>query len=184
MKDLEFYIFEDELWCLFPDGSNQPVTDKDIGLMKSVLDRIRECYPDAYKALMECYQKSAQNIPYFQYLMVRRFCKCNFGELDNTSRDIDKNGGFNFERVKCPMRGECKYEGIICCQQFYSRISDAEMRVMKMIYEGANNEDIAEKLYLSPHTVKNHIKSVYIKLGIHEKSEFIQYAHKNNLFKD
>lgn len=52
------------------------------------------------------------------------------------------------------MRGECKYEGIICCPQFYSRISDAEMRVMKMIYEGANNEDIAEKLYLSPHTVK------------------------------
>ena len=184
MKDLEFYIFEDELWCLFPDGSNQPVTDKDIGLIKSVLDRIRECYPDAYKALMECYQKSAQNIPYFQYLIVRRFCKCNFGELDNTSRDIDKNGGFNFERVKCPMRGECKYEGIICSPQFYSRISDAEMRVMKMIYEGANNEDIAEKLYLSPHTVKNHIKSVYIKLGIHEKSEFIQYAHKNNLFKD
>ena len=67
MKDLEFYIFEDELWCLFPDGSNQPVTDKDIGLIKSILDRIRECYPDAYKALMECYQKSAQNIPYFQY---------------------------------------------------------------------------------------------------------------------
>ena len=184
MKDLEFYIFEDELWCLFPDGSNQPVTDKDIGLIKSILDRIRECYPDAYKALMECYQKSAQNIPYFQYLMVRRFCKCNFGELDNTSRDIDKKGGFNFERVKCPMRGECKYEGIICCPQFYSRISDAEMRVMQMVYQGANNEEIADKLYLSPHTVKNHIKSVYIKLGIHEKSEFIQYAHNHNLFKD
>ena len=116
--------------------------------------------------------------------MVRRFCKCNFGELDNTSRDIDKNGGFNFERVKCPMRGECKYEGIICCPQFYSHISNAEMRVMQMVYQGANNEEIADKLYLSPHTVKNHIKSVYIKLDIHEKSEFIQYAHKNNLFKD
>lgn len=184
MKDLEFYMFEDELWCLSPDGSNKPVTDKDIVLIKSILDRIRECYPDAYNALMECYQKSSQNIPYFQYLMVRRFCKCNFGELDNTSRDIDKKGGFNFERVKCPMYGECKYEGVICGPKFYSSISDAEMRVMKMVYEGANNEEIAEKLYLSPHTVKNHIKSVYIKLGIHEKSEFIQYAHKNNLFKD
>ena len=64
--------------------------------------------------------------------MVRRFCKCNFGELDNTSRDIDKKGGFNFERVKCPMRGECKYEGIICNPQFNSRISDAEMRVMRL----------------------------------------------------
>lgn len=90
MKDLEFYMFEDELWCLFPDGSNKPVTDKDVVLIKSILDRIRECYPDAYNALMECYQRSSQNIPYFQYLMVRRFCKCNFGELDNTSRDIDK----------------------------------------------------------------------------------------------
>ena len=55
---------------------------------------------------------------------------------------------------------------------------------MQLVYEGFNNEDIAERLYLSPHTVKNHIKSVYLKLDIHEKSEFIQYAHKNNLFKD
>ena len=47
-----------------------------------------------------------------------------------------------------------------------------------------DNDEIADRLYLSPHTVKNHIKSVYIKLNIHEKSEFIQYAHKNNLFKD
>ena len=44
MKDLEFYIFEDELWCLFPDGSNQPVTDKDIGLIKSILDRMLQLW--------------------------------------------------------------------------------------------------------------------------------------------
>lgn len=184
MKDLEFYIFEDELWCLFPNGNNKPITDKDIELVKNILDRIRECYPDAYNALMQCYQKSSQNIPYYQYIMVRRFCKCNFGELDNTSRDIDKKGGFNFERVKCPMRGECKYEGIICNPQFNSRISDAEMRVMRLVYDGIDNDEIADRLYLSPHTVKNHIKSVYLKLDIHGKSDFIQYAHKNNLFKD
>ena len=29
MNDLEFYIFEDELWCMFPDGSNKPITDKE-----------------------------------------------------------------------------------------------------------------------------------------------------------
>lgn len=184
MSDLEFYIFEDELWCMFPDGSNKPITDKETVLVKDILERIRECYPEAYKALMECYSRSSQNIPYFQFLMVNRFCKCNFGELDNTSRDIDKKGGFNFERVRCPMRGECRYEGVICCPQFNCCISDAEMRVMQLVYEGFNNEDIAERLYLSPHTVKNHIKSVYLKLDIHEKSEFIQYAHKNNLFKE
>ncbi len=182
MNDLEFYIFEDELWCMFPDGKNKLVTDKDTALVKDILDRIRECYPSAYKALAKCYEKSAHNTPYFQFLMANRFCKCNFGELDNTHRDVDSKGRFNFERVKCPMRGECKYEGIICCPKFNSKISDAEMRVMEMVYKGSSNDDIADKLYLSPYTVKNHIKSVYIKLGIHEKSEFIQYAHRNNLF--
>lgn len=82
------------------------------------------------------------------------------------------------------MRGECKYEGIICNPQFNSRISDAEMRVMRLVYDGIDNDEIADRLYLSPHTVKNHIKSVYLKLDIHGKSDFIQYAHKNNLFKD
>ena len=55
---------------------------------------------------------------------------------------------------------------------------------IKVVYEGISNDEIAERLYISPHTVKNHIKSVYLKLGIHEKSEFIQYAHNNNLFND
>lgn len=74
MKDLEFYIFEDELWCMFPDGSNNPITDKDTILVKDILERIRECYPKAYQALTECYRKSSGNIPYFQFLMVNRFC--------------------------------------------------------------------------------------------------------------
>ena len=50
------------------------------------------------------------------------------------------------------------------------------------MYEGKNKEEISSELYISPNTVKNHIKSVYTKLGIHEKSEFIQYANKNHLF--
>lgn len=182
MRNVEFYIYEDELWCLYPDGTNDKVTEHCITLVKETLDIIRNCYPGAYKALMECYKKSAGNIPYFQFLMVNRFCKCNFGSLDSTHKDIDASGHFHFERPNCPLRGECKYENVICNPTFNSRLSDAELRVMKLVYEGLSNEEVADKLYLSPHTVKNHIKSVYLKLGIHEKSEFIQYAHNNHLF--
>ena len=82
------------------------------------------------------------------------------------------------------MRGECRYEGEICGAKFNSRLSAAEVRVMRLVYDGISNDEIAERLYISPHTVKNHIKSVYLKLGIHEKSEFVQYAHNNNLFND
>lgn len=86
--------------------------------------------------------------------MARRFAKCNFGNLDSTVEDINNNGKVNFEHVQCPLRGECKYEDIICNPQFNSSLSDAEMRVMKLVYDGKSNDDIADSLYLSPHTVK------------------------------
>lgn len=184
MKDLEFYIFEDELWCMFPDGRNEQITERSTDIIKKVLDRIRECYPEAYAELMKWYQKSSMNVPYFQYLMVNRFCRCNFGKLDTTQKDIDNATNFNFERVSCPLRGECPYENKVCNPRFNSRLSDAELRVMKLVYNGYSNDEVADTLYLSPHTVKNHIKSVYLKLGIHEKAEFIRYANNNNLFKD
>ena len=184
MVDLEFYIYEDELWCMSPNGKNEQVTEHNIELVKDMLSKIREFYPKAYDGLAKWFQKSSHNVPYFQYLIVDQFCRCNFGKLDSTTKDVDSKGKFNFEKGYCPIYGRCSYANVVCNPKFNSRISDAEMRVMKMIYEGCNNEEIADRLYLSPHTVKNHIKSVYIKLGIHEKSEFIQYAYRNNLFKD
>ena len=182
MINLEFYLLEDELWCLYPDGRNEQVTEKNTSLIMEVLSSIREFFPEAYASLSKWYQRSANNIPHYQFLIVNRFCRCNWGLLDTTKKDIDGRGIFNFERVLCPMRGECPYENIVCNPKFNSKLSDAELRVMKLVYEGCGNEEIAERLYLSPHTVKNHIKSVYLKLGIHEKSEFISYAHNNNLF--
>ena len=184
MKDLEFYILENELWCLFPDGRNEQITEHNVELVREILSRIREFYPEAYKELSKWYQKSSSNVPYYQYLMVNRFCRCNFGKLDNTKKDVSSGGIFNFERVDCPMRGECPHENVVCNPRFNSRLSDAELRVMKLLYEGLDNGEIADKLYLSPHTVKNHIKSAYAKLGLHEKSEFIRYAKENNLFND
>lgn len=182
MGEIEFYIFGGELWCKTEEGQNQVVNESKTELIGSILTQIRECYPNCYKALVKEYARSSANVPYYQYLMVKRFCKCNFGKLDSTKPDVDTRGGFHFEKVECPLRGECKHEGIICSPKFNSKLSEQELRVMKLIYNGASKEDVAEQLYISPYTVKNHIKSVYLKLGIHEKAEFIQYANNHNLF--
>lgn len=182
MDELEFYIYESELWCKRGDGRNEVVTENDTELIQKLLELIREQYPAAYKALEKEYQKSALYIRRYQFLIVRRFCKCNFGKLDTTKIDVEGSGKLNFEKVECPLRGECRLDGIVCFPKFNTRLSDAELRVMRLVYEGKSKEDIAEELYLSPNTIKNHIKSVYLKLGIHEKSEFIQYANRNNLF--
>ena len=176
-------MFDGKLWAILADGTNKVVTENDVDIVGYILDIVRERYPDAYNALSECYSSVSTNVPYYQYLMVRRFCKCNFGSLDNTKNDIDINGNMNFEYIACPLRGECPYECRICSPKLNSKISDAEMRVMKCVYDNKDKDRIALELFISPNTVKQHIKSVYAKLQIHSRAEFIKYANDNNLFK-
>ena len=82
---IEFYQYNDELWFKTNDGRNQVFTEHDSEIIQKLIDAIRERYPSAYKALELEYQKSSLNAPYYQYLIVRRFCKCNFGKLETTS---------------------------------------------------------------------------------------------------
>lgn len=182
MGEIEFYMYSGKLWAILPDGSNKVVTEDDTEIVGYILDIIHERYPDAYKALSECYSKASTNVPYYQYLMVRRFCKCNFGSLDNTKSDVDIDGNMHFEYIPCPLRGECPYESRICSPKMNNNISDAEMRVMECVYKGMTNDKTALHLFLSPNTVKNHIKSVYAKLGICSRPEFVKYAQSNNMF--
>lgn len=181
MKEIEFYIFNKELWYIY-NGENKVLTEDDTELVSTLLQKIMFLYPSAYKALSTEYKKSSLNVPYYQYLMVKRFCKCNFGNLDNTKSDIDLGGNFNFECVSCPLRGECINEGVICRPKLETKLTASELRVMKLLYEGKTPYEVASVLYLSPETVKSHYKSVYRKLGIGSLAEFVKYADKNQLF--
>lgn len=179
---IEFYIFNEELWYITEDGTNQVLSEHNTDIIQKMIVAIRERYPEAYESLSKEYQRSALNVPYYQFLIVRRFCKCNFGKLDTTKYDIDNLGRFNFERVECPLRGECKFDGVVCFPKFNSKLSPAEERVMILIYQGLSKEEVGEKLSLSPNTVKQHVKSAYCKLGVHDKGEFVKLAKDNNLF--
>lgn len=179
----EIYSFEDEVWFRTPDGMHQQLKEDNREFIRYMMDRIESFYPTAYDKLKEEYAKCAPNISYYQYRIVRRFCRCNFGIIDDV-KDIGSNGRMNFERVQCPLRGECSCEGVICNPKFNSKISDAEERVLKMIFRGKTKEEIAEELRLSIHTVNNHIRNAYSRIGVHEKAEFIDYAHKNKLWQE
>lgn len=59
-----------------------------------------------------------------------------------------------------------------------------ELEVLKLIAEGKNNEEIAEKLFLSVRTVEKHVTNIYSKLGVSGKSARAyasSYAIKNKL---
>lgn len=176
----EFYTIDDELWCKTEQG-NFLIDESSKEVVQSVFDFIKDNFKDAYDVLMKEYSKSASNVPYYKYLVVRRFCKCNFGNLDFTAIDID-NGSFNFEKVPCPLRGECKLECVVCMPTRTSNLSNTEKDVMQLYYEGRSIEEIAEIRYKSVSTIKNQVKSVYRKLGVHDKAEFVKYVVDNHLF--
>ena len=46
------------------------------------------------------------------------------------------------------------------------KISNREREIIELILDGMSNADIEKALYISPHTVKNHIYNIYQKLGV------------------
>ena len=50
-------------------------------------------------------------------------------------------------------------------------LTSREAQVMELILEGKSREDVAEALFLSPHTIKNYTSTLYGKLGVHSARE-------------
>lgn len=61
------------------------------------------------------------------------------------------------------------------------RLTDREMQVLKLVAEGLGNRDIAERLYISENTVKNHIRNILEKLHLHSRMEAVVYAVREKL---
>lgn len=60
-------------------------------------------------------------------------------------------------------------------------ISKRECEIITLIAEGNTNQQIAEKLFLSSHTVNTHRKNIMAKLGVKNTAGIVMYAVKTNL---
>jgi two-component system response regulator DesR len=60
-------------------------------------------------------------------------------------------------------------------------LSGREREVLTEIASGATNREIAARLYLSPHTVKEHTSSIYRKLGVRNRAEAVRSAQRIGL---
>lgn len=59
-------------------------------------------------------------------------------------------------------------------EQFSFTVREAE--IMNLIMDGLNNEEIAEKLFVSSNTVKFHIKNIYLKLDVKNRVQALRKA--------
>ena len=60
-------------------------------------------------------------------------------------------------------------------------LSERETEVLKLLVDGLDYKAIAQKLFLSTHTVRKHIANIYHKLQVSSKAQAIKIANKNNL---
>ena len=56
-----------------------------------------------------------------------------------------------------------------------------EIQVLKLLAEGLYNREIGEKLFISEKTVKNHVSSIFKKIGVTDRTQAAVYAIKNNI---
>lgn len=184
LSNIEFYtdyMSGNAMYKKVGEMSAKELSEKDVEVINELLEVSKAFYPDQYEAVTKEYERSSLNKRYFDFLRARRIISCCFGDMDHKV-DIDSNGRFNFEHVKCPLMAECKYHKIICQPKFNSALSDRELEVMKMYFEHVSTDEIAERLFISINTVNNHRKNSLTKLGLHSIDEFIGYAYRNKLF--
>ena len=62
------------------------------------------------------------------------------------------------------------------------RLTERELEVLRLLHTELSVSELGKLLYVSPSTVKTHVKSVYRKLGVSSRKEAVEqvYARKLN----
>ena len=63
----------------------------------------------------------------------------------------------------------------------FPELTERELEVLRLISQGLNNQEIAQKLVLSPKTVRNHITSIFSKLQVADRAQAIVRAREEGV---
>ena len=58
----------------------------------------------------------------------------------------------------------------------WAAMTASELAVARLVAEGLTNREVAERLFVSPHTVSSHLRHVFAKLGINSRVELARLA--------
>jgi len=60
-------------------------------------------------------------------------------------------------------------------------LTSREIEVLEMVADGKTSRQIGDLLFISENTVKNHIRNILDKLGLHSRNEAVLYAIREDL---
>lgn len=102
---------------------------------------------------------------------------CDQTEISNAIYSIHKGDKFFCGKVIDALDEDS--DGTASCAPL--NLSAREIDIIRMVAEGHTNKEIAEKLFLSTHTVMTHRKNIMHKLGINNTAGIVMYAVKENI---
>lgn len=58
-------------------------------------------------------------------------------------------------------------------------LTNREMEIISLLSAGSSNQQIAEKLFVSEHTVKSHLYNIFRKINVHNRIQALNWIHQN-----
>jgi DNA-binding CsgD family transcriptional regulator len=65
-------------------------------------------------------------------------------------------------------------------ETWFEHLTDSQRTVVALVGEGLTNQQIANRLYLSPHTVNYHLRTIFRRLAIHSRVELATLLSRNS----
>ena len=62
--------------------------------------------------------------------------------------------------------------------QLAAHLTEREADILRALADGLSNAEIAAQLWLSPETVKTHVKSILTKLGVRDRTQAVVWAYR------
>ncbi|MFM9986811.1 MAG: LuxR C-terminal-related transcriptional regulator [Flavobacteriales bacterium] len=109
---------------------------------------------------------------------------CDIHEIVESIRETGRGGKFFCGQILNTIRKEAIDVNDLDLTELTCEpvnISERELEIITLIAEGYTNVEIAEKLFLSPHTVNTHRKNILSKLGVNNTAAIVMYAVKTQL---
>ncbi len=101
-------------------------------------------------------------------------------ELIDAVRQVASGGAFIESQMLKGMLSEMKPTGQPASSAA-KNLTKREREILSLVAEGMSNREIAEKLVLSPETVKSHVAAILEKLNVSDRTQAAIYAVRNGL---
>jgi DNA-binding NarL/FixJ family response regulator len=77
--------------------------------------------------------------------------------------------------------GQEQHQGKPLAQAYEEQLTEREREIIKLVARGASNRAIAERLFITEGTVKNHMTNILGKLGLRDRTQLALYARDHGI---